>query len=1095
METSDALFASNDTQGATTVSSAGISGQQSGLRVAPQQIASWIVQAAGTGAESDMGANTTSSTTALSMLQQWTTTEDPRIIVATLFQVLGAVGNNSVGDTTNGGPMLVFYALTELGRMSLEPMERAHLRNFLSHYYRQQQPSSTIPAYLRNKVALLLVQSILADGHTDRWTSMETDLLHLSADCPDLFLKTVETLLEEFRYQANATSTFDGDKPANGWAEDDQNKILLVDPEDMRRLKELLKGYHPTIDNPGSPNGEVSLLERLFDRVLSILAASLHSDASMSGSSSTTSILALQTIKSIFVWTELSFLNPSSVNRALELLLVALHPDRESLLLLSALEAWQEWITCTTTTAQDEEELRKQQSLSGFSSQDIKLPAMIALLEKIHELNLLPVAGESQVAEIEVVIEIGNLINTMGLEVIADWESATEDLENESLQTSAVNSPSPIFKLFNEIMDLFFRAFAYDDIDVSAAVLPFVARLTTCMAPRQRSDGTNRPLASATGHLPQILNVLYRQLKYPEDFHYDFEDEDDAEEEVYRAELCKTYTKLVRAAPDMCLQFVGEAATAAQLAVTGGSALTSSLQDVEATLRLIYHYCEGIRPSPGLKVAMRNESFCSLLVALHCSDIRSHTHREVICLYFETAVRYYPIFTKSDENRHLLSKVLEALTGTNGLQHSHPRVRSRCCYLLLRLVKSVTSIMRPYVERAVAGIQGLLSNKSLELRPDDTLYLFECMGVLLGKTGVDAVQQQQYITELLTPHVHSIEKILATPNLGSDPEYYGDLLSSSVSAITHLSKGFSKPVEGVKSVLLETVGVSLRVLEAVPTNESVRSKSMVFLQRMIQCVGEPVLQSVPNFLASLIPHCTTEDVIFVSQIFNQVCIRFKAEACEVLDDFLLPFLNKCQSLVPAAEHDSGSGIPPHLRTEQLSIQKLSFSVLQHIVSHKATAILISSANAGAFESVLQTMRDGAVYVQDPIIKRTCTKFFRELLEQWEPQCSDGETGSRKMFRHGFITFTSERFVPDVFDSMKSSAFNIRDAMQIRVVSEIALILRTFHGMQLYSDLLVPSLCSRITGPTDDIATALLVSSSESDIEKCLLELLKRAKDA
>jgi hypothetical protein len=47
--------------------------------------------------------------------------------------------------------------------------------------------------------------------------------------------------------------------------------------------------------------------------------------------------------------------------------------------------------------------------------------------------------------------------------------------------------------------------------------------------------------------------------KNPIDFTYDFEYEINSEKEQYRVELCKLFTKIVRVAPQTCLQFIVEA--------------------------------------------------------------------------------------------------------------------------------------------------------------------------------------------------------------------------------------------------------------------------------------------------------------------------------------------------------------------------------------------------------------------------------------------------------------------------------------------------------------------------------------------------------
>lgn len=120
------------------------------------------------------------------------------------------------------------------------------------------------------------------------------------------------------------------------------------------------------------------------------------------------------------------------------------------------------------------------------------------------------------------------------------------------------------------------------------------------------------------------------------------------------------------------------------------------------------------------------------------SDIVNHPHREVIIIYYETCVRYYPLLKKRPD---LLQNILGAMTGSRGLQHENARVRSRCCYLLLRLVKSVGSknpknnVLRPYVEIAVSGLQGILEIRSENLRLEDMLYLFETIGLFFRVYG------------------------------------------------------------------------------------------------------------------------------------------------------------------------------------------------------------------------------------------------------------------------------------------------------------------------------------------------------------------------
>jgi hypothetical protein len=1035
--------------------------------VTAQQVEQWVMQS-GNPSEPE------NQWQATNLLQDWVTKDPSGRVASVLFQLLQETHQE----------LVVFYALTALGRVPLNEAERVQLRTWLLTHFSLRHGASSA-TFLRNKAATILTQHVLQDILS--WKTVGSDLIQLAANYPGLFLKTVETLLEDFQMDMEQTER-----------------------DSVRRVKDVLKGYVTTsvtasVTSNGNGHGQsqpsagLTLLEQLFDCVVRILAAVLqnsngnNSNGTQSNTTDDLTVLALQTVKAFFIWTELAFLGADNSHRVLELLLMSLRPGRDAAISYAAFQAWQEWIT-SASVMNNESNRANQTSIQ--SDRDPKLPVMMAVLERLHEYNLLPYKGESE-ADIEVVIEIAKLINIMGLEVLPVWEQQQQQQQQLNPQHLPNNT---VQTLLNQILDMFFRAFAYDDIDVSTAVLPLATRLTVSMEHQEQQQHSHSESESSNGHrnghgqhqggirqhLSQLLNTLYSQLQYPEGFGYDYEDEDDAEEEVFRTELCKLYYKIVRAAPAVCLQFICEA-TAQLMTQSIAAAPTPSL---EATLRLLYHYCEGIRPSPGMKVVMRNDNFCALLVALHNSDVTSHAHHEVLCLYYETAVRYFPIFQQK-EHTHLLSRVLQAMTGTRGLQHDHPRVRSRCCYQLLRLVKSVAALLRPFVETAVSGIQELLSNPSLELRPDDTLYLFETMGLLLGKTGLEAPDQLRYLTQLMTPHVRSIEATLATPGLTRDADHYGELLSSSIAALAHLSKGFSKPSEEVQMILVETVNIAWRVLEALPTSDHVRNKSMVLLPRMIQCVGEKVLPKIPQFLYLLIEHATAEDILFVSQLFNQTCIKFKQDAVPVIDGSLLPFLRKCHSLVPAQEEVADTDIPPHLRTEQLSIQKLVFVVLQTIVMQGATAVLTSPTNAGSLETVLQTMSDGAIYAADPVVKKSCLRFFRDLIDQWAGPNANGQD----FYRRGLLTFVCQTFVPGMLQSLLSPSFDETDAMLSRTVSDFASVLisvKTKSGTDELYQAMLTNLNADGRFPAH-VLEAFRGANSVEAVEACLKEIFRTVK--
>ena len=885
-----------------------------------------------------------------------------------------------------------------------------------------------------------------------------------------------------------------------------------------------------------------TLLEFLFQLVIQIFDATFHSSnhnhihngshGEMEDSSSLainndtdgpTILLCIKAIRNAFTWTTMEFLGSSLIMHQMFQLMMhtvhRYHHHHTSLeiryeIMKETFTSWKEFVTSchvvSPPTTSTEQPLTTTTSSSIQSTLDPKLVIIGHMLECIHATQWLPATvpqstgpqyyscannissggssscsipnlvtvspdptttEESSISSdmMEVIISVATLINTMALEILP-------------LYRQEGHSCIMLENLFQQVFDLSIRTFAYDDIDVSAEILPFIVRLSCYMVESGgscRNDSSN-PMDDSQRflhHIPLILNILYQQMKYPNDFSYgndenganDDDDDEAAEEIMFRTELCQVYKKLVSVAPSACLQFLRESLLALSTTTTESPSTATHLNlaaastpDLEAMLRLFYVFCEGVRPAPGLKVVMRNEAFCNMLQTLHDSNITQHPHPEVLCLYYDNAVRYYPFYLGS-ERRDLLSKLLNAMTGSTGLQHPHPRVRSRCCYLFLKLVQVTITLLTPNVETAVTGILSLLNNPGLLLRADDTLYLFETIGLLLGKTGLEISQQQHYLRAVITPHVRTIESALAvidqytsgTSSTGL-PEsddiliQNSSILSSSIAAITNLSKGFTNPSHEIAALLTETLHITLKVLQKLPSNENIRNKSMVLVQRMIVCVGQNILDTIPFILQLLVQWSTCDDILFVAQILNQLCIKFKQNAIPAIDGTIIPFLEKCQSLVPTLQdivYDSAiAGLPPHIETEQLAIRKLSYVVLQHIVTNQVTGVLFSSVNIGHLEAILRLMYDGVICVPDPTVKKTCLRFFRALIEQAKT-IPPPTIEANLRYEHGILVFIGENVIPKTLQFLITSSNRrqyINDANGTRVTAELGQLIYTFR---------------------------------------------------
>lgn len=907
------------------------------------------------------------------ILNQWISTTDDKTQADSLLLVL----------RMSRKEVVLFFVLTAFLKLHDTTLDqRTRMRQDLLWLLRNEDCWS--PTYLRTKVGVLFASFIQGDYSNGNWPSAFDDLRSpdLLQGAPDILLRTLVALMDDFGH----------------------NETIL-----NAQVKGMMRGYaiqNNQVSTTQLVPSDQSLSSQLLKTICSLLYQSLDvCNGSTPPLQLQICVLALTSLKGFFAWVDTSLILDDRDVLNLVFSALAKGSTADSPMADAAVVA----VECL------------QELISRGMEEEKKVAILVHtnILETIHaHVNL----ESLDASPIDVVLEVARFIDRTGLEV------SSIILEQ--------NGTPDYAKVRSQLLDLFFRCFAFDDIDVSTAVVSLAGSLIPSQGKSQEVVTLSDPVLS------QLLSITFQQMRYPDDFQFDYEDEDEAEEEVYRTELRKLNQKFIRAAPDAFLEFICQ--TLAQLPVPLSAAPT---RDIEAALRLVYHYCEGIRPPPGMKIVIRNETFRSLVVALHTSDITMHPHREVLTLYYETAVRYYPLLKEQPD---LLQKVLESLTGNRGLSNEHPRVRSRCCYMLLRLVKSAgnnssdrgANVMRPYVETAISGIQALLGNSSVNLRGDDTLNLFETIGILLGKTGVDPLDQQRLLTQVITPHIKSIEKVLeANGTVIEDPDSYGEVLSSSIAAIACLSKGFKRPNEPVQMVLLETVEFAGRVLETLPNVEAIRNKTMVLIQRLIQCLEDKVAPALPRLLQMLILYCTQEDILDVAQLFNQVCITYKERSVPLIDGALLPFLQKCFALsseVSTCIDGTAATMAPHQRTEQLSIQKLIYMVLTNVASNKASAVLYTPTNLPSLESILQSMSDGAIRVEDAAMKKHCLMFFKEILEQWLDSSVSSLPSPTVVT--GFIQFIHNVLLLGVFQSFAQSTFSIQDANQWRCVLEVAAIM-------------------------------------------------------
>jgi len=185
-----------------------------------------------------------------------------------------------------------------------------------------------------------------------------------------------------------------------------------------------------------------------------------------------------------------------------------------------------------------------------------------------------------------------------------------------------------------------------------------------------------------------------------------------------------------------------------------------------------------------------------------------------------------------------------------------------------------------------------------------------------------------------------------------------------------------------------------------------------------------VLPLMPTFFPPLLLHCTLEeDILDISQLMNQLCIKFKEKVVAAIDLALLPFIQKVFAI------QTGN------ITEQLSVRKQAFATLQHIALHNVSSVLYSQTNVSSLGDILQLMYDGASSVPDPVMNKTCVQFFCELISQWGGDYGNQQAPSNVV--NAFFDFVYNVFVPGMTVRILDNTFNAKDALYCRVLAEFS----------------------------------------------------------
>jgi exportin-T len=251
---------------------------------------------------------------------------------------------------------------------------------------------------------------------------------------------------------------------------------------------------------------------------------------------------------------------------------------------------------------------------------------------------------------------------------------------------------------------------------ISSAIDAFVTVLK-----QQAGEQADGQLFVAMNELPNVLMAICNRMRYDEDFQFDMDDEDEAEEEALKHYLRKTFVNVARVYPSVCLDLITSVLCSLPQPLS-----TSPFPDIEVALRLMYHFGEAAK---GKTAALQQSTFPSLVVALHESDVDQHRHWAVLLAYYDVCARYSSILT---EHPNLLEKVIGDMLGPGGLRSEQATLRSRSSYNLLKILESAGQFAVPYLAPIMQAVQGTFLRFCFCSHAMDLLVLLFVVSLLFG---------------------------------------------------------------------------------------------------------------------------------------------------------------------------------------------------------------------------------------------------------------------------------------------------------------------------------------------------------------------------
>ena len=408
---------------------------------------------------------------------------------------------------------------------------------------------------------------------------------------------------------------------------------------------------------------------------------------------------------------------------------------------------------------------------------------------------------------------------------------------------------------------------------------------------------------------------------------------------------------------------------------------TAPFPVLEASLRLFHSFGEcGPRN-------LKQELFPNLVAAIHASEVYRHPHPLVLMIYYDMTQRYATLVPLD-----MVQNVVASLVSTQGLRSTDAQLRSRSAYFLRKIVETLRNDAGCLLASTVGSFSDLiLTNTSTDDAPlteQAEMHLLEAVGLMTSAPSMNGKPSQEQLLLLKNMIDILIAQLMDVTQLTEyDPEFIAEIAGRKLSSIAALSKGHScpknciAPTDGSGELFYQATLSIVPVLHAFSPFKSARSKAIMCLHRIIQCVGMRATAPMSELLPSFIQQSDVTDIEQTIQVLNQLMAEYGTTVSEVsglaLENLnaLMAFLDALCGLVldrlgviygqimqaigenkpnstasnwqeEGNDDDSseGGGAQSSLQSEKEHIQRCYVNFIQHIASYGCHPILLSETN-------------------------------------------------------------------------------------------------------------------------------------------------------